>query len=288
MKRIWLIPLVIIIPVLVYAGAVYDPILGKMRSSDSGYVATELTSILGTGFDSEVELIALTPIPQAASVDNAGTITPTAGYRRVDIQLTAVSDPSAITLGETGAINDAVVSITNISANTATFGYSAGVFEHNGGAGKSLVLEQWQTIVIQYISDRWVLQSNESSSVYFKSIELSTIELDELSDTTGDRLLTDAELKSNVISNKGATGATVFNMPALAEGRNFEVIIEAAQNISIVPNGTEQFYLNGTQMAAGEAIVNEAPTVAESIVCITTETAWYFESKYSDFAQDTP
>jgi hypothetical protein len=97
-----------------------------------------------------------------------------------------------------------------------------------------------------------------------------------------------AEVKNKIITNSESVGADEWDFPARAEGWNFIFIIEAAQNVTLDPNGTEQWYLNGTQMAAGEAIVNTSPTVGESIACFSTESAVYCESKYSDFAEESP
>jgi hypothetical protein len=109
-----------------------------------------------------------------------------------------------------------------------------------------------------------------------------------LTDTTSPHDLVAAELKGTVLTNSGAGASTTYNFPARTVGWNFIVQVEAAQNIVLNPNGTEQWYLNGTQMAAGENIQNAAPTVGESITCFSTTAAVYCESKYTDWAQETP
>jgi hypothetical protein len=65
------------------------------------------------------------------------------------------------------------------------------------------------------------------------------------------------------------------------------VVIEAAYDVILRPNGTEQWYLNGTQVSAGgDEIRNTADTVGESISCYSTERAVYCESKYSNWVEE--
>jgi len=113
----------------------------------------------------------------------------------------------------------------------------------------------------------------------------------EYSDTADtDYVLTRTEVAGNILTNKGEAGASTYTFPALStiEGSTGIFNIEAAQNVSICPNGSEQFYLNKTQMAASECIVNEAATIGESITWYCTETACFFKSDDADFEEDTP
>ena len=129
---------------------------------------------------------------------------------------------------------------------------------------------------------------DEDGDWHFAYIELPTLEMDDLNDTSSPHTLLESELKNKVLSNGNTSGACELDFPARGEGWNFTYVIEAAYNVTLDPNGTEQWYLNGTQMAAGEAIVNESPTVGESIYCYSTERAVYCESKYTDWEEDTP
>jgi hypothetical protein len=114
-----------------------------------------------------------------------------------------------------------------------------------------------------------------------------------LSDITSPHVLTTTELKGTLLTNYGTAATTEFQAPAAGSGWNFTVTVIAAQNIEITPDGTEQWYLNGTQLSAGEAIVNTAPTAGESIVCYSAQSgastySVFCESKYSDWAEETP
>lgn len=119
-------------------------------------------------------------------------------------------------------------------------------------------------------------------------IQKLTLKASELNDTSDPHTLIAAELQNKILTNSESVGADEWDFPARAEGWNFMFIIEAAQNVTLDPNGTEQWYLNGVQMAAGEAIVNTAPTVGEVLECISTESAVYCESNDPDWQEETP
>jgi hypothetical protein len=114
----------------------------------------------------------------------------------------------------------------------------------------------------------------------------------ELSDTASDPdfTLTAAEVSGNIITSSGIGEDATFTFPALStiEGSSGIFIIEDAFQSDLIPNGTEQFYLNGVQMDAGEHIVNAADTAGDMISWICTETACYFKSENSNWAQATP
>ena len=145
--------------------------------------------------------------------------------------------------------------------------------------------------VVQLVStgpNVYKIVDDYDGNVYFASIPLPTLEEDEWNDDTGDRLLTSDELQNKIISNSGESGATHFDHPAREENWNWIVTCEAAQNIVLDPNGTEQWYLNGTQLAAGENIQNTACTIGEDIACYSTEDNVYCKSSFSDWQEETP
>ena len=129
---------------------------------------------------------------------------------------------------------------------------------------------------------------DEDGTIYMSSISTPTLKASELNDTSDPHTLIAAEVKNKILTNSESTGADEWDFPARTEGWNFTFVIEAAQNVTLDPNGTEQWYLNGTQMAAGEAIVNTSPTVGESLFCYSTESDVFCESKYSDFTEASP
>jgi hypothetical protein len=100
-----------------------------------------------------------------------------------------------------------------------------------------------------------------------------TIELDDLSDTTTPHNIVENETRGFIISNGNASADAVldFEDSALAEGRDFCVVIEAAYQVTIEPDTGENWYLNGTQCGADDAIFNDDDTVGEMVCCFSTE-----------------
>lgn len=143
---------------------------------------------------------------QTSSADDAGTITPTTGYDFVHIRWSPTSDPSAISIGETGATNGTVVRIENVGTNTGTIAYSSGVFEHKGGAGTSITLEPGDFIEMEYFTDKYIVTNNHSSSIFFSYISTP---LYGVTDADG-RTLTSSEMNGIVTS----TGAGDIDIPA--------------------------------------------------------------------------
>lgn len=140
----------------------------------------------------------------------------------------------------------------------------------------------------------WTGFLSADGNLIVSSIELLEYTTETLNDTSTPHDLLDAELKGVLVTNYGATESRTFNAPAAAGGWNVTFQIIAAQSMIINPNGTEQWYLNGTQLAAGENIQNTSPTRGESMVCFSAQTgstpsyAVFCESKYSDWAEETP
>jgi hypothetical protein len=85
------------------------------------------------------------------------TLTPVAKY----VTLTC-NDPDGctITMGESGIASGMELLIVNVSANTCTFSDSAGVSELSG----TIALTQWQSLALQYVTDRWVQASSAGGS----------------------------------------------------------------------------------------------------------------------------
>lgn len=143
---------------------------------------------------------AVKDVDQEASLGDAGTLTPTAGYHEIDIELTCTADPSAIVIAETGAIDHASAKITNVGANTCTFADINTTFETPNNS--TITLEQYEAIEMRYEDDRWVYPGTSNISV--ASIQLPYT-------TSGDQTLTEAKIgqKSDedmLVGHGGATG----------------------------------------------------------------------------------
>jgi hypothetical protein len=81
-----------------------------------------------------------------------------------------------------------------------------------------------------------------------------------------------------VVSNKAATGAVTFALPAAERGMRVTAIVQAAQELRLDPNGTETAALaNGVQQTAGKYIVADAIGETISLVCLTPGT-WDVEN----------
>lgn len=134
-----------------------------------------------------------------------------------------------------------------------------------------------------YDGSNYIALFDEDGDWYVSSIETPTLEEDELNDEAGDRLLTAVELKNKIISNAGFGADSHFDCPAFSEGWNVIFIIEDAYQMDIHPNDSQNWYFNGTVLAADKMISNDDDTVGESIAIFSTETAVYCESKYPNW-----
>jgi len=115
----------------------------------------------------------------------------------------------------------------------------------------------------------------------------------DLSDTATPSVLTTAETTNKAISNYKASGADhVFTLPAAHVDGNIIFVIGDEFQIDIEPDTGANFFLNGTAMAANEHIQNTADTLGEQIVGyvanINGTLTWMFESKYTNFVEETP
>lgn len=216
------------------------------------------TTKIGAAYDTEAELKALSPITQTASVDNAGALTATAGYKEVDIALTCVSDPSAITVSETGAIANAVIRVTNVAANTCTFAYAASNFEHKGGTGTSLTLETGDSFIAQFQTDRWRVLVNNSSTQYFASLQVPTKTLDPVVGDPDATTFTTAGV--NLYGQRFvATAAGAYaHSGVIVSGENWAIESQAAAAVTITVNASDTYWLNGVSCTAGKGLTSDS------------------------------
>lgn len=113
------------------------------------------------------------------------------------------------------------------------------------------------------------------------------------SDTTTPHVLTIEEVRGSLLTNAGATEDRVYTCPAAGPGFNFMVMVVAGYQMDIEPNGAETLWLNGTQMAAGEHIINEADTKGDIMSCWSAETGdgtyeIFCKSDNANWAEATP
>ncbi|GAG33932.1 unnamed protein product, partial [marine sediment metagenome] len=96
-----------------------------------------------------------------------GELVFTAAYDRVYVDLTVTEDNADIDIDEGGSeVDGALVIITNVGANTARFADEAGEVE----LAAPVILEQYETLTLQYATDRWVEVSRATNALGFSSI----------------------------------------------------------------------------------------------------------------------
>ena len=135
----------------------------------------DYTARTGAAYDTEAELKALMSIAQVSTADDTDTITPTAGYKHIDIDWTPASNPSGIAIGETGAIENAIIVIRNVDGtNVGTIAFAANNFEHNGGAGTDYTINPGQCVIAQFdlTAAKWVVIGG-TGSLWASSINMS-------------------------------------------------------------------------------------------------------------------
>jgi hypothetical protein len=118
-----------------------------------------------------------------------------------------------------------------------------------------------------------------------------TLEASELNDDSDPHTLTASELYGTFLSNAESSGADEWDFPARSEGWDFCFDKEVDQNVTLDPNGTEQWYYRTdnsayTQLSAGEALLNT--TAGKSTICChSTEVAVYCNAD-ENWAEETP
>lgn len=224
---------------------------GTNTDTFAGAFTPALTSALGSDYDTEAEIKALMPITQTASVGNGGTLTPTAGYRVIDIALTCTADPSAITVGETGAIENAIIRVTNVGSNTCTFAYVASNFEHKGGTGTILTLETGDSFIAQFQTDRLRVLVNNSSTQYFNYLQVPTKTISPRVEDPDTAAMTSTNY--NLFGQRFiATAAGTYAHSNVVEaGENWVIEAQSAAELVLTIHASDTLYYNGVACANG-------------------------------------
>jgi hypothetical protein len=160
------------------------------------------------------------------------------------LQLSELGESLAFTSGGTYqiAIGDTITGET--STETARVLYvvlSSGTWAGGDAAG-TLILDDVSGV---FQSENLAVDSNSN---------VATISGDSAAQTTPFQLA-NPHLISSIISTAEATGAVEFDYPPRAEGWHHKIMVESAYAVTLDPNGTENWYLNGIQQGAGVAIV---------------------------------
>ena len=169
-----------------------------------------------------------------------------------------------------------------------------------GGTGDSWLEMENNTSLVDDITGAYgirfssgVLQQIINGTPSAISSRFQSLAVADLSDATTPSVLTIAETTNKAISNYKATGADhVFTMPAAHINGNVIFLIGDEFQVDIEPDSGANFFLNGTAMAADEHIQNTADTLGEQMVGfvanINGTLTWMFESKYTNFVEETP
>ena len=112
-------------------------------------------------------------------------------------------------------------------------------------------------------------------------------------DTSTPHVLTTEECKNGLITNADAGEDRVYTFPAAEMGFNLMAMVVEAFQMDLEPDGTETLWLNGTQMAQGEHIINAADTKGDVISCWSAETGdgtyeIFCKSDNTNWAEATP
>lgn len=105
--------------------------------------------------------------------------------------------------------------------------------------------------------------------------------------------LTHSEVSGRILTSYGIAEDSVYTFPAATGGENGLFQIGAAYQVDLEPPSGAAFWLNGTEMAADEHIVNAGDTEGEIIGWYVVEVSdgvyeYHFESKYANWAEATP
>ena len=202
-KKIIIVLAMVLLPLYVYSQMISDGGGGSAYTStltsdaqdqiDAQMTSAEHTVKVGAAYDTEADLKLLMSITQAQT-DTAGAVTPTLGYKEVDLALTGSADNIAIVLSEAGPpVANSLLIITNVHANTLTFADSAGVQELTGGAA---TLEQFESIVFRYMTDRWVEIARSTNAMSFSTMQAGVKVYTDADIHAASNVLTEAQMNS--------------------------------------------------------------------------------------------
>ena len=198
----------------------------------------------------QATLKALMPVTQAATVATGAALTPTAGYRAVDIALTC---DGAFTMAETGAIENAIVRVTNVSANTCTIANAANNFVHKGGGTTTLTLVPEDSFIAQFQTDQWTVLVNNTSTQYFSYLQVPTKTLDPIvADPDAAAMSTYNLFGQRFIAS--AAGTYDHTGPAVIAGENWAIESQFAGEVILTIDGADTIMLNGVSCGAGKGL----------------------------------
>ena len=233
---------------------------------DAKAATTVVTDTLGAPYDSLAELKKLMSVSQSVSVANAAALTPTPGYKWLDVSLncedaTTSIGTGGVTLVETGMITDAYIKISNTSTgaddgNVCTFAYVAGNVEWPGGAGLTISMKDGESMLLHWEADRYKVIVNNTSTQWVSGIASKTPVTDDADDFEDAGIFGDSG-NSNMYGGTfvaNATGTILLATPVA--GMNFTVIVATPVAVIIDPQVGDAMMTDGVLGAAGENITS--------------------------------
>jgi len=270
------------------AGTDFQAVVTEGSLTDSVIVSADIKN----GTIASVDCVtALRIISQTSNAlgDN-GELVFTAGYDRVYVDLSVTVDDADIDIDEGGSeVDGALVIITNQAANTARFADEAGEVE----LAAPVILEQYETLTLQYATDRWVEVGRATNALGFSTITTTETEYIPISYMIDGASAPDA--LETITSDTDKVNVRTFQ-PAADEDVLFEWMmpedIDASSGIkfSIVfyptnatgPNSeVVQFELAGFSLGSGDALNGTLGSVQTSTLASSSHaqydrivTAW--------------
>ena len=229
---------------------------------DAQMTSAEHTTLQGAAYDTEAELKKLMSVSQSVSVANAAALTPTPGYKWLDVSLncedaTTSIGTGGVTLVETGMITDAYIKISNTSTgaddgNVCTFAYVAGNVEWPGGSGLTISMEDGESMILHFEADRYKVIVNNTSTQWISGLASKTPVAGATASFAG--TFTGANLYGGTYIATSDNGDLV--LPVMAAGMNFTIVTKTAIEVVIDPNAADDTTVDGTDNAVGHALTN--------------------------------
>ena len=236
---------------------------------DALFAAKLSAATIGTAYDTEAELKALMSVSQSISVANAAALTPTPGYKWLDISLncedaTTSIGTGGVTLVETGMITDAYIKISNTSSgaddgNVCTFAYVASNFEWPGGTGLTISMLDGESIWLHWETDRYKVIVNNTSTQWVSGIASKTPIEDDADDFAAEFASISGDTSNMYGGLFVCDGSGTAALPNVTAGMNFGVHNRGAVTPVFEPLATgtdDTIILNGTSCGQGKYITS--------------------------------
>ena len=225
---------------------------------DTIMTQAEWEAIIGADYKTEAKLKALMPVTQTISLANTDVLTPTAGYKWIDINATCTTNPtSTITVAETGAIETATMRFRNVGTYACAIVYAANNFEHKGGTGKTMIINAGDSFEAKYsvTLSKWTVTVNQTSTTWQSQTAVQDPQVGD-PDSVPASFATGAHLYGGTMIATAA-GTYVHSAVVVSE-ENFTMESKIAAEVAMTVNGSDTTWYNGVSCGAGKGIDSDA------------------------------